>query len=172
MHGLSSRLQDLIDGHPDVLQDREIAASSTGYEKSLYVANVWQKLRDEKRAHRKCIDPLVLGAPVLPHLVLIEVLDDGQDFCWRIFGSAHSDEYGTNLTGIRLNDLQKRNPAVEEVELIFRHCRETGAPTYYRIDYANERGCQRSCCGVILPLFDADDAEVTDLLGCSEWMDR
>lgn len=172
MRAHSSRLQTLIEDNPDVLQDRTIAECSTGFGKSLSLAEHWAGLLEEHRAQRTTIDPLVLGAPLLPHIVLLDVLGEGEDFRWRLFGGAHADEYGINLTGVHLNELKKHNPATDEVELIFRHATETREATWYRIDYVNDRGCRRACCGVILPLFDADETEVTHLLGCSEWVDR
>lgn len=169
---LSPQLQALIERYPDVVQESAAARSSTGFEKSFFVETIWKRLRDGNRAHRKMIDPLELGAAVLPHIVLLDVIDGGEDFRWRLFGGAHSNEYGVNLTGHFLSDISKRNPGTEVIELIFRHCTETTEPTYYRINYLNDRECDRSCCGVILPLFDSDDtATVRHLLGCSEWID-
>ncbi|WP_193181968.1 PAS domain-containing protein [Nisaea sediminum] len=172
METLSPQLRALIDGHPHVLCDRLAAEKIDGFGKSLYLADFWTNLRAQHRAQRTTIDPLALGAPVLPHIVLLDVIGEGDDFRWRLFGGAHTDEYGINLTGMHLNELKKHNPATGEVELIFRHATETREPTWYRIDYVNDRGCRRACCGVILPLFDANGTMVTHLLGCSEWVNR
>lgn len=167
---LPQELDDLLKQHPHVIKSLETAQTSPGFEKSLSVLNIWNTLNNAGKAFRSEVDPIEFGAKLLPHIVIVDVLQDEHDYKWRLFGGAHVDEYGTNLTGITLSELKQKNPNVTEVELIFDTARFKKEPVFYEIKYQNQNGNQRICRGIIAPLFSADGKTVEHLLGCSEWL--
>jgi len=151
--------------------DRAEAERRENFDLSLSLCDSWQAMRDQGRARRAALDPLAFGARLLPHLVIVSVLDDGEDFQWRLFGGAHEHEYGVNLAGVKLSELMAENDGLAEVAHIFSACRDTAEPVFYSIGYLNRHRVQRLCNGVILPLFAQGDGAVDHLLGCSQWID-
>lgn len=136
---------------------------------SFQVLRILEALEKGKKANREHIDPLIFGPRILPYLVIIDVLDGGADFQWRLFGGAHEKEYGINLKGMILSELARANDGLEEVELIFRSCFHHAEPIFYNIRYLNQRDITRNCCGALYPLYDYATGEIAQLLGCTEW---
>lgn len=136
---------------------------------SFQVFQIWEALDSANKANREHIDPLIFGPKILPYLVIIDILDGGVDFQWRLFGGAHEKEYGINLKGMILSELAKANDGLEEVELIFRSCFHHAAPIFYNITYQNQRDVTRNCCGALFPLYDYATGKIANLLGCTEW---
>lgn len=153
------------------LISEEAARRLESFELSHALCAIWRNLRAEGRARRAAIDPVLLGPRLLPHLVILTVLDGGADFQWRLFGGAHVDEYGVNLAGAKLSDLLAQQDGGEEVQQIFQACQRSAEPAFYSIRYLNRERVLRACNGVILPLFADDGPTVEHLLGCSQWID-
>lgn len=152
-----------------VLISEDEARSLPGFEKSFALLRVWQEMKDTRKARRADLDPLVLGADLLPHLVLLDVSPDQTDFTWRIFGGRHEAEYGVNLAGVRLSELMPHHDGLDDLLLIFTECSRRAEPVFYKLFYESQSGAARMCTGVMLPLFGDDDATVTNLIGCTEW---
>lgn len=155
----------------NILVPRAGAEGQDSFDLSFRLLAYWEALHAEGHAQRSYIDPLQLGPILLPHLVVLTVIDDGRDFEWRLFGGAHIREYGVNLTGVRIGDLMQENPGLGEVLEIFRLCREEAAPQFSSIRYLSRQGIPRLVNGLLTPLFDADNKVVTHILGCSQWLD-
>lgn len=147
---------------------RAFAEANPEFGMSFEVLHIWEALEANGKADRTHIDPLIFGPKILPYLVIVDVLDDG-DFRWRLFGGAHEMEYGFNLKGVSLSDLEKENEGLEEVQLIFRSCSLRNEPIFYNIAYDNRLSIRRNCCGALFPLYDYATNKVAHLLGCTEW---
>ena len=117
---------------------------------------------------RQSLDPVALGAKLLPSIVLLEVLAGGGDYRWRIFGSLHEREYGADLRGYRLSEIEAQNPSADALRKILDRARQTVSPIYYRLQYSSAVGLRRRASGVFLPLAD-DSGAVGWLCGCSSW---
>jgi hypothetical protein len=52
------------------------------------------------------VDPLALK-PALGYLMLLDVLDDGWDYRYRVYGSAIARRFGRDLTGARTSDIAR-----------------------------------------------------------------
>ncbi len=154
-----------------ILVDVEFAQSNEGFDKSFKILAYWDEIRTQHHAQREFLDPLEIGSELLPHVVIIDVLDGGEDFEWRLFGGAHVQEYGVSLKGMRMSTLKRQNPDVRQVEQAFQFAVRNQSPTFYSLKYINNNNCPRAARGVLLPLFDAANAEVTHLVGCSQWVD-
>ena len=117
---------------------------------------------------RRSLDPVQLGAELLPSIVLLEALEDGGDYRWRIFGSLHEREYGADLRGHRLSEIESQNPSADALRRVLDEARLTVSPVYYRLQYSSAIGLKRRASGVILPLAD-EDGDVSWLCGCASW---
>lgn len=156
-----------IDG--PVLSEKD-ALELPGFGLSFELLAVWQDMRACGRVSRADLDPLMLGPRILPHLVIINVLQSGQDYQWRLFGGAHVEEYGVDVTGVCLNQLMTTKNQIDEVKLIFDKCFKEQGPVFYRIQYQNDRKNLRIASGFILPLFDNTEDRPTHLVSCTEWL--
>lgn len=145
--------------------DRNDVDVSTG------VYEAWENLHAANRARRAYLTPELFGPRTLPHIIIIDVVDNGRDYRWRLFGGHHVTEYGDNLTGKYLSEVMAERQGPGHVLRLFEGCRATAKPYFYRIQYVNARDVLRTCTGVLLPLFDETGDRVDHLLGCSEWKD-
>lgn len=70
-----------------------------------FVLNLWQGLRDANgRVTPEQIDPFGLK-PALGYILLIDVLDDGADFYYRLYGSEVARVAGFDMTGKRTSQI-------------------------------------------------------------------
>ncbi|MBL8689533.1 MAG: PAS domain-containing protein [Rhodospirillaceae bacterium] len=81
----------------------------------------WRRLVPAGLPGRQHVDPVEIGATLLPHIFLADVLDDGRRFRWRLIGThivnhAASDDTGRDLDATIA-------PAMRET--IIGHYRET-----------------------------------------------
>jgi hypothetical protein len=59
----------------------------------------WRGLATVRLPGRADIDPIEIGAPLLPHVFLADVLDGGRRFRWRLIGTHIVTHAGTDDTG-------------------------------------------------------------------------
>lgn len=70
-----------------------------------FVLNLWHSLRDAYgRVRPEQIDPFALK-PALGYILLIDVLDDGADFYYRLYGSEVARVAGFDMTGKRTSQI-------------------------------------------------------------------
>lgn len=70
-----------------------------------FVLNLWLSLRDaDGRVTPEQIDPFKLK-PALGYILLIDVLDDGEDFRYRLYGSEVARVAGFDMTGKRTSEI-------------------------------------------------------------------
>lgn len=158
---------------PDVslpILSRDEALGRSDFTLSTLLLNAWERMAADGCAKRQHLDPLMFGPQLLPNIVIVDVLDDGTDFQWRLFGGAHVTEYGVNLTGMRLSALMGQDNGADQILKIFQTCQQTAAPTFYDVRYLSHENVPRACTGVLVPLF-ADNGAVAHLLGCAQWRD-
>ncbi len=117
---------------------------------------------------RQSLDPVALGAKLLPSIVLLEAISGGEDYRWRIFGSLHEREYGADLRGRCLSEVEAQNPSADALRRVLDEARLTASPVYYRLQYSSTIGLKRRASGVVLPLAN-DSGEVGWLCGCASW---
>jgi hypothetical protein len=70
-----------------------------------FVLNLWHSLRDANgRVTPEQIDPFALK-PALGYILLIDVLEDGADFYYRLYGSEVARVAGFDMTGKRTSQI-------------------------------------------------------------------
>jgi hypothetical protein len=89
---------------------------------------LWDAKRAGRRAPARRDLPLEELKPWLGHLLVIDVIDGGADFLYRVYGTAIGAFFGNDLTGKRLSEV---DPATQEtVGKEYREVVATGLPTY------------------------------------------
>ncbi|MCJ9427648.1 hypothetical protein [Kordiimonas marina] len=114
------------------------------------------------------VTPSWLGRELLPLMYIVEVLDGGADFRWRLFGTEHTLRYGAEATGMRLSDAAKRDTSARDSLTFARRVYATGVPCFYVTDFFGELGLIKRSYTVILPL-RGPDGTVSRLFGCASW---
>lgn len=128
-------------------------------------AAYWDGKRAGRRAPRRAdIDPAEIK-PHLPHVFMVDVLEGGTDFRYRLIGTAITRGLGRDNTGKRVSELYESQPeARARLCAYFRFGIEARAPIFSRgrVFWASDAGFRRfaSC---LLPLSD-DGAAVNILL--------
>lgn len=89
----------------------------------------WQDLRGAGRfPAREAITPRDM-APFLRNIVLIRIIDGGQDYEYRIVGDACVQAFGSNFRGARLSEVEAVNPTYGlATRAAYEHVRTTGSP--------------------------------------------
>ena len=129
---------------------------------------IWTDLVNGGIPDRRQIDPLAFGPALLPMLAMLDVLQGGQDYRWRLFGTHHEQEFGANLTGTRLSELERLKTSATAFRRILDATVAAKAPVYFELTYLNSGQIHRHATGAMLPLTDGDP-EIGVLLGATDW---
>ena len=148
--------------------DPTTAVDDPRFRAARQVQAIWEDLGDGRMPDRQQIDPVAIGPALLPLLVLIDVLEGGRDYRWRLFGSRHQEEYGANLTGSTLSELERGNPTATAFRRILDHTVSSRAPCHFELIYLNQSSVDRHALGVMLPLTNRSD-DVAVLWGVTDW---
>lgn len=144
------------------------AAADPTFEPSFRLLKIWNGLAGEP-PHRRSLDPVALGSALLPGMVLVELVDRGDDYRWRVFGSEHAVQYGADLTGAALSEIEALNPTAGAVRQLFDHVRDTAAPVFMSLAYTSRGLLVREAHGLMLPLSD-DENSVGWICGYARWL--
>ncbi|WP_027289440.1 PAS domain-containing protein [Rhodovibrio salinarum] len=123
---------------------------------------------------RQQLDPVRFGAAVLPNLTLIEVVEDGDDYRWRLCGEHAAQVMGTGLAGRCLSEVEVEAGSGVLFRQALNDVVREQSPLFYVLRHRTVTGCRKRSYGVLLPLRDADDrpqttAPVRYILGASDW---
>ncbi|MDF1750217.1 MAG: PAS domain-containing protein [Alphaproteobacteria bacterium] len=149
--------------------DKECALTDSQYTRIQKVHDFWEHLMVNGLASRSQIDPTALGADILPHIVLLDVLDDGTDYRWRLFGSRHEAEYGANLRGKTITEISSGNDVPMEFKGLLDAVTSEGCPKFFKISYFNSNDNIRTAVGAVMPLWD-DGPIPTTLISVADWI--
>jgi len=137
-------------------------------------ANYWSALRGTRRfPSRKDLHPRDV-ASVLPHMVLIKVIDGGDDFEYRIVGEVQAQAYGHRLQGRRVSQIAAERPAYgHHVRGAYRNICESGEPIAVRGQIGSDFTYLKYtyCEHIALPLSN-DDKNVDHILIFSTYVAR
>jgi hypothetical protein len=121
-----------------------------------------------KRGHRllpgrRDIDPVEILPKILPNLQLIDVVDGGARFRYRLIGTATVEAYGEDFTG-RYTDKMFPPDLRDFIHGIYGQACRTKAPVYLRNRYVTAKGYKLASKRIYMPLSD-DNIEVNHILG-------
>jgi len=118
----------------------------------------------------KDLNPFAFGPSLVPYLVLLNVIEDGADYEWRVFGTRHETEYGANLTGVRLSSLVGEQQTAHAFKAVLDNVLERRCPVPFELGYSSRLRLLREAVGFFMPMTDGS-AEISMLFGASDWVE-
>lgn len=87
----------------------------------------WDSLRGDRRFPTRAeLSPRAM-ASFLKNVAIIDVVESGQDYCYRLIGDAHIEARGRNFTGETLRSIEERLPNyARRTRKLFDNIRDTG----------------------------------------------
>jgi hypothetical protein len=132
------------------------------------VMSYWSgKCTGQPMPSRRQIDPLELGPAILPHLMLVDV-EDGPRFRYRLFGTAVSAAFGSDLTGQYI-DVVMVGPYKEFMLGLYADMVTAKKPVYSTSIYGNPTGENMWTQRLMLPL-SSDGHSVDMVLACQVFL--
>ncbi len=127
----------------------------------------WQDLRGERPwPMRRELDPARIVS-LLPFLFMVDVLEDGSDFRYRLLGTDIVGNTITDNTGKRLSELRSQGSQAILAGL-YRDTYLSGQPRLQRIAFTTRAGLRSWYECVMLPLGVTEGARPEILLGFAE----
>lgn len=112
---------------------------------------------------KRDIDPIGFPPKVLPHLQIIDVIDDGARFRFRLVGTALVEAYGEEFTG-RCADELFPDDRLHFVQNIYQVVCKSKVPHFSRNRYYTTKHIDLFSNRIYMPLSD-DDISVHHILG-------
>jgi hypothetical protein len=126
---------------------------------------------DQKRGTRlmpckRDIDPIEIPRRLLPNLQLIDVIDGGERFRYRLVGTASVDAYGSDYTG-KYPEEMFSDDRPQRIKRIYRTVCETKAPLFCQNKYLTPKNIELQALRIYMPLSDddGDDVQVSHIFG-------
>ena len=118
----------------------------------------WTAKRGGRLMPRKRdIDPIEIPAKIVPNLQLIDVIDGGARFRYRLIGTATVDAYGEDFTG-RYADEMFPAELRHFIHGIYRQVCAGRAPLFLSNRYISAKGFELASKRIYMPLADANGA--------------
>lgn len=89
--------------------------------------NYWSRLAADRLPKRSEIDPIAIQE-ALSNIMLLDVLEGGRDFRYRLAGGAVERNFGSSVKGVLLSDIVKAFPSIEPIIEVKRRCAATASP--------------------------------------------
>lgn len=135
----------------------------TGVEHLDWTLTHWESIRrDRCMPARSDLDPTEFRPEILPHLILVEVLE-GPRFRNRLCGTAHVQAAGWDQTGTYLDELPERGGYRDYLIGIYELVTEEKAPVFTQSSYLWNENVRRSTQRLMVP-FSNDGETVSHVL--------
>ncbi len=121
--------------------------------------------------HHKNITPAFVGIKILPEMYILDVIGqqgNNVDFRWRLFGTAHSDRYGKEATGVLLSDAAREDQSAAGSYKVAQQVMHRLEAVFFLTEFIENDVVNKSTSTVVMPLSD-DTGEISRLFGCSAW---
>lgn len=126
----------------------------------------WRRKRGERAMPRRCdIDGAELPFWLLPHVELVDVIEDGRRFRHRLVGTAIVGACGVDLTGKHLDEMLS-GAALDFAHTVYRAVCDTGRAAFVRSTYGTVKGAPLTAHRVLMPLAEQGQA-VSMILGAA-----
>lgn len=123
----------------------------------------WDQLKGDATAPLKsAFSVSQLRGKLWKYLALVEVERAPMRFKYVVFGRAHTESYGADLTGQYLDEIDVGDKS-EEYQQQFEQVTTTQQPLFVRDEYRKEDGAHYSFEGGCFPLL-GDDGQVSHLV--------
>lgn len=164
--GLSKEDRRNLIGRFQVLTQQE-AAQSQLFLRCNKLFKLWRSFPDTP-PHFKHFNPGTIEPALLPNCIMMDVLSGGQDYRWRVYGTAHVKHFGADLTGWTVSDVEKANPASKVIREVYDMIMASRAPVFFVLDYINRNEVVKRASGAMLPLGD-DAGQIARIVGIMDW---
>ena len=125
----------------------------------------WHQLRGDAELPQACdVSPFELK-PALGHIVLIDVLEDGWDGRFRVYGTKVAETYGRDMTGRLVSEIDGGNYVSVFFRALYRAACLRRAP-YYSDHFPPPHEALESWQRLALPLA-GPDGQVSRFLACN-----
>jgi hypothetical protein len=104
---------------------------------------------------RRDIDPIEISPKILPNLQIIDVIDGGARFRFRLVGTTVVEIYGSDFSG-KYPDEMFPDDRLKFVEGVYRTVCETKAPLFCRNRYYTPKNLELVASRIYMPLSDDD----------------
>ena len=121
----------------------------------------WRGLPRERLPARQDLDPIAIGAELLPHLSIIEVVEDPSDYRWALVGERIPAIIGTRLTGKLLSEIERQVGEIIMFRTLLDRVTRDGTSLFYILRHRTTDGRLKRSYGVLLPLRDRHDGDRT-----------
>ncbi len=118
-----------------------------------FLLRYWEDLprqTDAPGPHLKLIDPLEMRE-ALGFVTLIDVVDGGNDFLYRVYGTRIAERYGADLTGKRTSQTDNGSYAAAFLVAIYRAALRRAEPVFSE-HYPSPRSSTAKWSRIVLPL--------------------
>jgi hypothetical protein len=122
----------------------------------------WQKIGLNGIPSRRAIDAVELGAKVLPHVFLADVIPEEPRFIFRLAGTAIETKFG-RLKGKSLDDLHL-GTELPQIKSQYSDAVSERAPIYCVHHFVTQEGKQRNYKRLVMPLC-TDSKKIDGLFG-------
>lgn len=112
---------------------------------------------------KRDIDPIEIPRKILPNLQLIDVIDGGARFRYRLIGTATVEAYGEDFTG-RYPDEMFPAELRDFIHAVYRQVCNAKAPVFLSNRYVTTKGFELSSKRIYMPLCD-DEGAVSHIFG-------
>lgn len=164
--GLSRDERRNLIGRFQVLTQQEAAASDL-FVTCNQLFELWRSLPGNP-PHFRHFKPGTIAPALIPNCIMMDVIDGGQDYRWRIYGTSHVTHFGADLTGWTVSDVEKANPASKVIREVYDMIMANHAPVFFVLDYSNRNKVVKRASGAMLPLAD-DAGEIARIVGIMDW---
>lgn len=107
------------------------------------------------------VDPLRLGGKLLPHLMLIDLVEGGARLRYRLCGTAVAEAAGADLAGTHVDELNPNPAYTRYIDGLYRRCLAERRPIYSESRYLAHRSSGlRVTRRLICPLGDGGETIV------------
>ncbi len=163
-----------LDGHAYAVRMQtlslEEARARPSFVKPASLFDKWQSLPGNI-PHHKNISPAFVGVQILPEMYILDIIgqqDTDVDFRWRLFGTAHSDRYGKEATGVLLSEAASQDQSAAGSYKVAQQVMRTLEAAFFLTEFIENDVVIKSTSTVVMPLSD-DTGKVSRLFGCSAW---
>jgi hypothetical protein len=116
----------------------------------------WQSLRPQGLPRRSDIDPTAIPE-LLANIMMLDVLDEGRDFRYRLAGTAVEHNFGASIKGFILSEIVQAFPSIQPILEVKRRCVATASPYACDANVFTHFGTKKQVYCFAMPL--ADDGQ-------------
>lgn len=143
------------------------AEKQPGFEQPLQLLRMWQNFPGAL-PHASEVRPKLIHNKTLPSMFVLDVIDNGADFRWRLYGTDHSKYFGKDVTGLLMSEAGPLESSTQQHLVFMGECYASRQPILFLTEYSDKLSVRKTTYNIALPLA-GDDGEVSRIFGCSVW---